>query len=627
MGEPERTTSLLSYYRWLWPFLRRKVGVLGLTLFLMLSVSVVQGISIGFLSPVLRVLFGQEGLPSLFQKGVLAPLGAWLQSWLFEVPRDVALRRIALLIMGVYFFRGVVTYAYQILAFSFEEGLIRDLRNALFEKVINMPLHQIRRMNTGELISRFYHDIAVLRDTFAMGVLSALREALTGVAYLGVALATSWKLTLFSVIVLPVMGGLINGVGRWIRRRSEKLHRRMGEMGQHVLESLEGMKVVKGFGYEDRETRTFHHKNQRLFLAGLKLVAVRELNSPISEFASAVMAGVVLLVGGHFLARGELTADEFLVFLAAILSTLAPLKRVGQAYHRIQNGLSAYERVREIFALPSERKPFTVQGKTFPGLRREIRLEDVHYHYPDGTHALRGVSLSIRKGETVALVGPSGAGKTTLVDLLAYFDRPTRGRILVDGVDLATYDPLSYRQRIAIVPQEVYLFSGTLLENILYARPEASEEDVRRALEAADVMDIVKELPEGLHTRVGQGGIRLSGGQRQRIALARALLRDPDLLILDEPTASLDALSEDRIQEALHRAFRDRTVVIIAHRLATVLQADRIVVMERGRVVAEGRHEELLKTSSLYRELYRLQFLKPLEVHHGPDGGDPETAV
>ncbi len=626
MARGQKETSLLSYYRWLWPYLRRRFPLLLLTFVLMLSVSLVQGLSIGLLSPVLRVLFGQEGMPSLFSRGMLRPVGEFLQTWLFSVPRDEALRRVAYLIVGMYFFRGVVIYAYQILVFSFEEGLVRDLRNALFEKVINMPLTHIRRMNTGELISRFYHDVSVLRETFAMGVLSALREALTGVAYLAVAVATSWRLTLFSLVVLPLMGGLINGVGRWIRKRSQKLHRRMGEMGQHVLESLEGMKIVKGFGYEDRETRTFKAKNQRLFLAGLKLVAVRELNSPISEFASALMAGVVLLVGGHFLARGELTADEFLVFLAAILSTLAPLKRVGQAYHRIQNGLSAYDRIREIFALPAERRPFTLQGRPFPGLSREIRVEGVHYRYPDGTWALRGVDLVIRKGETVALVGPSGAGKTTLVDLLAYFDRPTRGRIRVDGVDLATYDPLSYRQRIAVVPQEVYLFSGTLLENLLYARPDASEEELRHALEVADVLSVVQELPEGIHTRVGQGGIRLSGGQRQRIALARALLRDPDLLILDEPTASLDALSEDRIQEALHRAFQDRTVVIIAHRLATVLQADRIVVMDQGRVVAEGTHRELLERSPLYRELYRLQFQKPLEVRHASEP-DPEAPL
>jgi len=626
MGTDQKEISLLSYYRWLWPYLRRRLPLLGVIFVLMLSVSLVQGLSIGLLSPVLRVLFGQEGIPGLFSRGMLRPVGEFLQTWLFSVPRDEALQRVAYLIVGVYFIRGVVIYAYQILAFFFEEGLIRDLRNALFERVINMPLTHLRRMNTGELISRFYHDVGFLRETFAMGVFSALREGLTGVVYLAVAVATSWKLTLFSLVVIPLMGGLIHGVGRRIRRRSQKLHRRMGEMGQHVLESLEGMKIVKGFGYEDRETRAFRVKNQRLFLAGLKLVAVRELNSPISEFVSALMAGVVLLVGGHFLARGELTADEFLVFLAAILSTLSPLKRVGEAYHRIQSGLSAYDRIREIFTLPAERKPFTLRGKPFPGLVKEIRVEGVHYRYPDGTWALRGVDLVIRKGEIVALVGPSGAGKTTLVDLLAYFDRPTKGRLLVDGVDLAVYDPLSYRQRIAVVPQEVYLFSGTLLENLLYVRPEATEEEIFRALEVADALDVVQELPEGLHTRVGQGGIRLSGGQRQRIALARALLRDPDILLLDEPTASLDALSEDRIQQALYRAFQNRTVVIIAHRLSTVLQADRIVVMDQGRVVAEGKHQELLEKSPLYRELYRLQFQKPLEVRHAAEA-DPETPL
>ncbi len=611
-----------AYYRWLWPFLRRRVGMLTLTVLLMMGVSLVQGFSIGLLSPVLRVLFGQEGMPDMFRQGPLAVVGTWLESWLFRVPREVALQRVAALIVGVYFLRGVMVYAYQLLAFAFEEGVIRDLRNALFEKVINMPLTHIRRMDTGELISRFYHDISVLRETFAMGVLSALREALTGVAYFSLALLTSWKLTLFSLVVLPGMAGLINGVGRWIRRRSEKLHRRMGEMGQHVIESLEGMKVVKGFGYEDRETRAFHQKSHRLFLAGLKLVAVRELNSPISEFASAMMAGVVLLAGGHFLARGELSADEFIVFLAAILSTLAPLKRVAQAYHRIQTGLSAYDRIRQVFDLPSEREPFSVKGEPFRGFSREIRFEGVHYRYPDGTWALRGVDLTVRKGETVALVGPSGAGKTTLMDLLAYFDRPTRGRILLDGVDLQRYDPLSYRQRLAVVPQEVFLFSGTVLENILYARPDASMEEVWEALRMADAEDFLKELPQGLYTRVGQGGIRLSGGQRQRLALARAILRDPEILILDEPTAALDARSEDRIQETLHRIFQDRTVLIIAHRLATVLQADRIVVMEKGRVVDVGTHERLMERCSLYRELYHLQFVKPLSGATGREGKD-----
>ncbi|MCF6192401.1 MAG: ABC transporter ATP-binding protein/permease [Candidatus Hydrothermae bacterium] len=601
--------SALNLYRWLWPYLRRHLHKAAAAFVLMILMSLVQSVSLGFLSPVLRVLFGMEGSPDfLLRHETLAGLARLLDRWLFQVPRATALTRIAGIVVALYAFRALTAYLFDVITVSFEEGVIRDLRNQLFERVVNLPLGTLKSMDSGKLISRFYADISRMRESFSMGIFSAVRELLNALALFALALWTSWHLTLLTLFVVPLSSVLVTLIGKGLRRRSRKLQERMGEIGQHLFESLGGVKVIKAFGTEDREARVFAHKTRRFYWAQIKFTALRALNSPLSELSSAVVASIVLLVGGRLVLSGHLSPDEFLVFLAAILSMMSPLKRIAQAYGRIQSGLAAVERVRSVMELPLERTPFQISGKPWEGLRHRIFFDHVVYTYPDGTRAIRGVTLEVFRGERVAIVGPSGAGKSTLMDLLARFDLPQEGTIWLDDLDIRELDPVLYRRRIAIVPQEVFLFSGTIRENIAYGKPDATEEEIREAARLAHAEPFILRLPQGYDTRVGEGGIRLSGGERQRIALARAIIRRPDILILDEPTSALDAESEEHIRLALDRILEGRTSFTIAHRLATVLRADKIVVMNEGRVEAVGSHDELLHTSPLYARLYSLQF-------------------
>ncbi len=601
--------SALNLYRWLWPYLRRHMHKAALAFLLMILMSLVQSVSLGFLSPILRVLFGMEGTPSfLMRHQALTGLAHFLNQWLFTVPRSVALTRIAGIVVGLYAFRALTAYLFDVITVSFEEGVIRDLRSQLFERVVNLPLGTLKSMDSGKLISRFYADISRMRESFSMGIFSAIRELLNALALFALALWTSWHLTLLTLFVVPLSSVLVTLIGKGLRHRSRKLQERMGEIGQHLFESLGGVKVIKAFGTEDREARAFARKTRRFYWAQIKFTALRALNSPLSELSSAVVASIVLLVGGRLVLSGQLSPDEFLVFLAAILSMMSPLKRIAQAYGRIQSGLAAVERVRHVMELPLERTPYQVSGKPWEGLKHRIFFDHVHYTYPDGTHAVRGVTFEVIRGERVAIVGPSGAGKSTLMDLLARFDLPQKGTIWLDDLDIQDLDPVLYRRRIAIVPQEVFLFSGTIRENIAYGKPDATEEEIREAARLAHAEPFILRLPEGYETRVGEGGVRLSGGERQRIALARAIIRRPDILILDEPTSALDAESEEHIRLALDQILEGRTSFTIAHRLATILRADKIVVMNEGRVEAIGRHEALLHTSPLYARLYALQF-------------------
>ncbi|MGB9590737.1 MAG: ABC transporter ATP-binding protein, partial [Candidatus Hydrothermia bacterium] len=380
---------------------------------------------------------------------------------------------------------------------------------------------------------------------------------------------------------------------------------RMGDMSRYLYELLSGIRVVKISVQEREEEARFAGHNRSYFSSMMRLAWMANLGPPLTEFLTAIVAAGMLLYSANLIfLEGSLSPDQFMVFLVAALSLMHPLKMLFAANAPIQQGLASMARVGRVLAVPEEKR----DGLEFPGIREGIEIRELWFSYDPGIPVLKDINLFIKRGERLALVGPSGAGKSTLADLLASFSEPTKGEILVDGTRLSDFSITSYRRRVSLVPQETFLFSGSVFQNIAYARPDADVASVVRAAQDAFAHDFIQELPQGYDTELGERGARLSGGQRQRIALARALLKNPDLVILDEATSALDSESEEAVKSALERVLTGRTSVIIAHRLSTVLSADRIAVLNEGRLVDVGSHAELMERCPLYRRLYRLQF-------------------
>ncbi len=575
-----------------------------LSLILAFVISWAEGAAVGTLSPLLRVLFRQEGAPPFLKQ--FPWLARLVERELLSVSPLEAVAKVAAFMVAVYFVKFLAAYFQRLAAAAVQEGAVRDVRSWAFRKLVNMPLWRLSRWSSGDVMSRFTSDAELLKRAFSEGLGVVLTEGLKGAAYLTLAILASWQLTLFAALMVPVTSVLITWVSRKLQKRTGRAQALMGELNARLYEVLGGLKVIKGFTAERREAERFDELNSQYKRAMMRAASVASVGPPLTEFLTAAVAAAMLLYSAQLIfVQKTLTPDQFMVFLVAALSLMRPLKVLFQANTPIQQGLVAAGRLEELLREPEE----PAGGKPFEGLREKIELRDVWFSYEPGVPVIKGVNLTIRKGEKVALVGPSGAGKSTLADIIAGFLIPQRGQVLVDGVPLSEYDLASYREFVAIVPQEVFLFSGTVAENIAYGKPGATREEVVEAAKVANAHEFIVNLPQGYDTPVGERGARLSGGQRQRIAIARAVIRDPDIVILDEATSALDAESEEAVKKALERALEGRTAVIIAHRLSTVVNADKIVVLEDGRVLDVGRHEELLERCRVYRRYSRLQLV------------------
>ena len=565
--------------------------------------SLLNGVSLAFLSPLLKVLF--SGGQALAVPGAHSSLLDRLSRWIAGIPPMEAVQRLAVAIVVLFFFKSLFAYLQRFLTVMLQERIARDLRNELYEKVLQFPVSRVEQASTGEWVARFLSDVNQVKNTITNGLFEMVKEGSNALMYLIIALLASWRLTLFAFLVVPVFSYLIVLIGRRIRKRSKRVQDRMAELGKHLAETLEAIRTVKGFGMEPLEARRFRSRTRAFYRALKRREFLRALGSPLTEFLSSLAAALILLYGARLIfVDHALTPDRFFVFLAGALSLMAPFKRISNANAILQHGLGAGVRLLEI--LRSQERE-TSGTREFPGLRREIVFDRVSFAYRPDRPVLSEVSFTLKKGQKIALVGPSGAGKTTIADLLLGFYPPTSGRILVDGVDLREYDLRSYRKHVALVPQTVLLFSGTVRENIAYARPEASPEEVEQAARQARAHEFIRQLPQGYDTHLGERATALSGGEKQRIALARAILRGAEIVVLDEVTSHLDPKTDAEIQETLWAFLENRTALIIAHRLSTVERADQILVIHEGRIACRGTHAELLKTCDLYRDFYSLQ--------------------
>jgi len=504
---------------------------------------------------------------------------------------------------------AAATYARFLLVSWIGERVVADLRRDVFSHLVRLSPAFFEVNRTGEVLSRLTTDTTLLQVVIGSAVSVGLRNVLLMTGGTVMLLVSSARLTGLVVLFVPLVVAPIIIIGRMVRRLSSLAQERVAEVSAQAGEALGEIRVMQAFTHEDADRRRFAARVEEAFVTSVRRVRARAVLTASVILLIFTAVGFILWMGGKAVIAGTMTGGELSAFIFYAIVVAGSVGALSEVVGDLQRAAGATERLMELLAtVPEITAP--ASPRPLPAPRGEVTFDGVSFRYPTrpDSRALDGFTLAVRPGETVALVGPSGAGKTTVFQLLLRFYDPEAGSVRFDGVDLREADPAAVRARMGLVPQEPAIFSGSVLENIRYGRPEAGDAEVAAAAAAAAALGFIEELPERMQTELGERGIRLSGGQRQRIAIARAILRDPALLLLDEATSSLDAESERLVQRALDRLMRDRTTIVIAHRLATVLKADRIVVMDKGRIVASGTHQALMAEGGLYARLARLQF-------------------
>jgi len=580
------TRSSLQLYLRLLHYVRPYLGPFALSVLAMMVVAATEPAFPALLKPLLDGSFVEKQ----------GPLLAWLP----------------LLIVGVFLVRGVASFVSGYTVEWVANKVVMDLRNDMFAKLLRLPTHFYDNSISGNLVSKFTFDVLQVTGAATSVVNVSVKDSLAIVGLLAWLFWLNWKLTLVSLAVGPLVVLVIRVFSNRLRAMSRGAQEAMGDLNHALEESIGCHRVVKVFGGQEYEARRFAAGANRVRRFNMKTALAAAANVPLVQLIAAVALATIIYLATRQATADETTVGGFVSFITGMLMLLAPLKRLTGVNETLQRGLAAAE---SVFALIDQTPEEDSGTGEIARARGEIEYREVGFTYPGTTRpALDGVSLHILPGERVALVGPSGAGKTTLANLLPRFHSPSRGRILLDGRDISSLTLASLRSNIALVSQEVVLFNDTVEANIAYGRIAATDpSDIIAAAEAAHAMQFIRDMPQGLATLIGENGVRLSGGQRQRLAIARAFLKNAPVLILDEATSALDSESERHVQEALETLMHGRTTLVIAHRLSTIENADRIVVLDQGRIAELGRHSELLARGGIYARLYRLQYSREEE--------------
>ena len=609
---------ILSYVKPFWKHLT--IAIVSIFFFALMN-----GLSIYLTMPLLDTLFQQGPTEAATKTADTGSTSSLMPDWIHQAVNNISasfqnyilsgdtsdiLLKVSLLIVIAFVLKNLFSYISSYFIAYVEQGIIRDIRNDLYQHLHKLPMSFFKNEKTGDLISRITSDVNLIQQSVTSVFLNIFRDPITVIVLFVIAFSISWKLTLFSLLIVPLSIIIIGWIGSLLRKQSYLLQKRLGSITTILHETISGVKIVKAFGAEEYENKRFKDDTQLFFRNVLKKIRIRNISSPTTEIIAVLLGAVIIYYGGRLvLIDHEIKASEFMVFLFSIFQMMPPMKQMSTLNNRIQESIGAGKRVFEI--LDTKPNIYNVENpKPLDSFEDEIRFENVSFHYSDSPEKiLDNVNLVAKKGEIVAFVGSSGAGKTTLVDLIPRFYDPTEGRVLIDGKDLREVRIEDLRKLMGIVTQETVLFNESVYNNIAYGLTNIPKERVIEVAKIANAHNFILELPNGYDTIIGEKGTKISGGQRQRISIARALLKNPPIMIFDEATSALDNESEVLVQEAIEHLMQERTTFVIAHRLSTIRNADKIYVLDKGRIVQEGKHDELLlDEEGIYKKLYELQF-------------------
>ncbi|NLE65701.1 MAG: ABC transporter ATP-binding protein, partial [Elusimicrobia bacterium] len=567
----------------------------------MFGCALFEGVQFGAIVPLADRIFTNK--PVVIPSGLPVFLGEWAKA-VNAIDRSALFYGIIFLIPVFYVLKGTFTYLRGLFMNMLAQRSVADVRGDLFRKYQEFSLDFYSHKRQGELMSRITHDAPLIGHGLSYALTDVVYQGLLAVMFAAIALTISWKMVLIVAVVFPLNAGLIWVIGKTIKKQSIFSQESMADLNSIIAETNQGVAIVKAFGREEHEIERFDLANHRYYKAFMKSTRRNLVLSPVTEVLAALAIVVVFWMGGRSVLSGEMSFGVFGLFLTSLISIQRPIKKLAEVYGINQQALAASKRLYQI--LDIKPRIFDAPGAIIcRAPQRVVRFEKVNFKYnkKEDRLTIQDFDHDFEVGKTTALVGPTGCGKTTTINLLLRFYDPDAGRILIDDQDIRSVTTASLRSHMALVTQEMVLFNETIRSNMQYGKLEASDEEILGALKKARAFEFVEKMPEGLDTVIGDRGFKLSGGQKQRLCIARAILKDPKILLLDEATSALDAESEHLVQQALDDLMRGRTVIVIAHRLSTIRNADCILVMDQGRIVEKGRHEELMTSSALYSKL------------------------
>lgn len=596
-----------------------KGQVLTVVLFNILSV-IFSLFSLTMVVPLLGVLFGIQPIVTEKPPFTLNPNDV-IDLFYYEVSKLIlndageittdgqmrALVFICAFVIITFFLKNLFRYLALYFSSPLKNGVVRDIRNRLYHKVVNLPIAYFSEEKKGDIIAKMTGDVQEVESSIMSSVEVVFKEPFTIIFFLGTLVVWSPQLTLFVLILLPVTGLVIGRVGKSLKRSSKKVQNQMGVLVSSMLETLSGLRIIKAFNAIETSIEKFQAQNQEYKNQKVRMIRKQYLASPLSEVLGTIVMVLVIYRGGSLVLNGDgLTADLFIGYIVIFSQLIQPSKALTSSIYMIQKGMAAAERIDTVLNASEtiREKPNAVGLEKF---EKEIEFKNVSFSYENGVNVLKDINLVVKRGRTIAVVGPSGAGKTTLVDLLPRFYDPTEGSVLIDGIDIRDVKAWDLRAKLGIVTQEAILFNDTVFNNIAFGLKGISEEEVMNAAKVANAHDFISQMDKGYHTNIGEDGGKLSGGQRQRISIARAILHNPPILILDEATSALDAESEKLVQDALFKLMENRTSLVIAHRLSTIQFADEIIVIDDGKIIERGNHLGLIAHNGVYKKLYEMQ--------------------